>query len=60
MIGLELGSVYARLGTKVEVVEFQDRIIPTMDKDCSKELMRSLKKLGIKFHLKHAVQTVYF
>lgn len=58
VIGLELGSVYARLGTKVEVVEFQDRIIPTMDKDCSKELMRALKKIGIKFHLKHKVTDV--
>ncbi|MEL7020132.1 MAG: dihydrolipoyl dehydrogenase [Bacteroidota bacterium] len=58
VIGLELGSVYARLGTKVEVVEFQDRIIPGMDKDCSKELMRALKKIGVKFHLKHKVTTV--
>jgi dihydrolipoamide dehydrogenase len=58
VIGLELGSVYARLGTEVEVVEFQDRIIPTMDKDCSKELMRALKKIGVKFHLKHMVTDV--
>jgi len=58
VIGLELGSVYARLGTEVEVVEFQDRIIPTMDKDCSKELMRALKKIGVKFHLKHKVNNV--
>ncbi|MCB0632338.1 MAG: dihydrolipoyl dehydrogenase [Saprospiraceae bacterium] len=58
VIGLELGSVYARLGTEIEVVEFLDRIIPGMDQDCSKELMRSLKKLGMKFHLKHKVTTV--
>ncbi len=58
VIGLELGSVYARLGTEVEVVEYLDRIIPGMDSDCSKELMRALKKLGIKFHLKHAVTDV--
>ena len=58
VIGLELGSVYARLGTEVEVVEFADRIISGMDKDCSKELQRALKKLGIKFHLKHQVTTV--
>ena len=58
VIGLELGSVYARLGTEVEVVEFQDRIIAGMDKDCSKELMRSLKKIGVKFHLKHKVTDV--
>ena len=58
VIGLELGSVYARLGTNVEVVEFQDRIIAGMDKDCSKELMRALKKIGVKFHLKHGVTDV--
>ncbi len=58
VIGLELGSVYARLGTEVEVVEFLDRIIANMDGDCSKELQRSLKSLGMKFHLKHKVNTV--
>lgn len=58
VIGLELGSVYARLGTEVEVVEFMDRIIPGMDKDCGKELMRALKKLGVKFHLSHMVTEV--
>ncbi len=58
VIGLELGSVYARLGTEVEVVEYQDRILPGMDKDCAKELQRSLKKIGVKFHLKHMVTGV--
>ncbi|TXB61770.1 dihydrolipoyl dehydrogenase [Phaeodactylibacter luteus] len=58
VIGLELGSVFARLGTEVEVVEYMERIIPTMDIDCSKELMRALKKLGVKFHLKHGVTDV--
>ena len=58
VIGLELGSVFARLGTEVEVVEYADRIIAGMDRDCSKELMRALKKLGVKFHLKHGVTTV--
>jgi dihydrolipoamide dehydrogenase len=58
VIGLELGSVYARLGTEIEVVEYLDRIIPGMDGDCSKELMRALKKLGMKFHLRHAVTEV--
>ena len=58
VIGLELGSVYARLGTKVDVIEYMDRIIAGMDVDCSKELTRALKKLGMKFHLKHAVTTV--
>lgn len=58
VIGLELGSVFARLGTQVDVVEFLDRIIPGMDADCSKELMRSLKKLGVNFHLGHGVTSV--
>jgi len=58
VIGLELGSVYARLGTEIEVVEYLDRIIAGMDRDCSKELQRSLKKIGIKFHLKHKVTAV--
>jgi len=58
VIGLELGSVYARLGTEVEVVEYQDRILPGMDKDCAKELQRSMKKMGVKFHLKHMVTAV--
>ncbi|MBK6993604.1 MAG: dihydrolipoyl dehydrogenase [Lewinellaceae bacterium] len=58
VIGLELGSVYARLGTKVHVVEFLDRIIAGMDSDCSRELMKSLKSLGMEFHLRHAVTDV--
>lgn len=58
VIGMELGSVYARLGTKVQVVEFLDRIIPGMDKDAAKELMKSMKKMGVKFHLSHAVSEV--
>lgn len=58
VIGLELGSVFARLGTEVEVVEYQDRLLPGMDKDCAKELQRSLKKLGFTFHYKHMVTKV--
>ncbi|MEM8908189.1 MAG: dihydrolipoyl dehydrogenase [Bacteroidota bacterium] len=58
VIGLELGSVYARLGTEVEVIEYMDRIIANMDSDCSKELRRALKKLGVQFHLKHMVTSV--
>ncbi len=58
VIGLELGSVYARLGTEVEVVEFMDRIIPTMDSAMSKEMLKVLKKEGMKFHFKHKVQKV--
>ncbi|MBK8886069.1 MAG: dihydrolipoyl dehydrogenase [Saprospiraceae bacterium] len=58
VIGLELGSVFARLGTSVDVVEYMDKILPTMDADCSKELIRSLKKLGMNFYLGHGVQKV--
>ncbi len=58
VIGLELGSVYARLGTKIEVLEFADSIIPTMDRSLGKELTKVLKKEGFKFHLKTQVQNV--
>lgn len=58
VIGLELGSVYARLGSEVEVVEFADSIIPTMDKTLGKELTRVLKKEGFKFYMEHKVQKV--
>ena len=58
VIGLEMGSVFARLGTKIEVVEYLDRILPGMDSDAAKELTRSLKKLGITFHLSHEVLSV--
>jgi dihydrolipoamide dehydrogenase len=58
VIGLELGSVYARLGSEVQVVEFADSIIPTMDKTLGKELTRVLKKEGFKFHMEHKVQNV--
>lgn len=58
IIGLELGSVYQRLGTEVEVIEYMDRIIPTFDGAMSKEMLKSLKKLGIKFHLSHKVTKV--
>lgn len=59
VIGLELGSVYARLGSKVTVVEFMDRIIPGMDGALSKELQRVLKKnLGFEFLMKHKVTGV--
>lgn len=58
VIGLELGSVYARLGTQVEVIEFADSIIPTMDRTLGKELMKVLKKEGFKFHMEHRVQGV--
>ncbi|HPQ09179.1 MAG TPA: dihydrolipoyl dehydrogenase [Bacteroidia bacterium] len=56
VIGLELGSVFARLGSKVSVVEYFDRIIPSMDGSLSKELQRLLKKnLNFDFYLQHKV-----
>ncbi len=58
VIGLELGSVYKRLGSEVTVVEFMDRIIPTMDGALSKELNKVLRKQGMKFMLSTAVQAV--
>jgi len=58
VIGLELGSVFARLGTQVEVIEYMDGILPGTDRDCAKELQRSLKKLGMTFHLSHEVVSV--
>lgn len=58
VIGLEMGSVYARLGSQVSIIEFMDSIIPTMDADLSKELTRSLKKIGIKFFTSHKVTEV--
>ncbi len=58
VIGLELGSVYARLGSHVEVIEFANSIIPTMDKALGKELTKVLKKEGFKFNMQHKVQSV--
>jgi dihydrolipoamide dehydrogenase len=58
VIGLELGSVYARLGAKVSVIEYADAIIPTMDRTLSKELQKSLSKLGFEFYLNHKVSKV--
>lgn len=58
VIGMELGSVYARIGSKVTVVEYMDRIIPTMDSTMGKELTRVTKKLGIDFKVSHKVTSV--
>lgn len=58
VIGLELGQVYKRLGSEVTVVEFMDRIIPTMDSALSKELMKTMKKQKVKFQLSHKVKSV--
>ena len=58
VIGLELGSVCARLGAQVSVVEYMDSIIPTMDRTMGKELTKVLKKEGVKFYLSHKVKEV--
>ena len=58
VIGLELGSVYARLGTEVEVIEFFDEITPGMDAEIQKNFKRILKKQGLKFTMGSAVKSV--
>ena len=57
-IGLEMGSVWSRLGSEVYVVEFLDHITPGMDKEISKEFMKILKKQGIKFHMETKVENI--
>ena len=57
-IGLEMGSVWSRLGTEVHVVEFLDHITPGMDKEISKEFMKILKKQGINFHMETKVENI--
>ena len=54
-IGLEMGSVWSRLGTKVTVVEALERIVPTMDGEIASNFMKSLQKQGIEFKLSHKV-----
>ncbi|MGB1079751.1 MAG: dihydrolipoyl dehydrogenase [Flavobacteriaceae bacterium] len=58
VIGLELGQVYRRLGAEVSVIEYADRISPVLDAELSKELMKVMKKQGVKFHLSHQVTAV--
>ena len=58
VIGLELGSVYSRLGSEVTVIEYMDKIVPGMDADVSKELQKVLKKQGVKFNVSHGVSSV--
>lgn len=55
VIGLEMGSVWSRLGTKVTVVEFMDRLCPAMDQETTKKFQTTLKKQGFKFQLKTKV-----
>ena len=58
VIGLELGSVYKRLGSQVSVIEYMPKIIPDMDDMLAKELQKSLKKQGMKFYTGHKVTAV--
>ena len=57
-IGLEMGSVWSRLGSEVHVIEFLDHITPGMDKEISNEFMKILKKQGINFHLETKVEKI--
>jgi len=58
VIGMEMGSVYARLGSRVSVVEFLDNLIPTMDGTMGKELQKIAKKMGMEVYLGHKVTSV--
>jgi dihydrolipoamide dehydrogenase len=55
VIGLELGSVYARLGSHVDVVEYADRVLPAFDKEVSDQFLRVMKKTHLNFYLSHKV-----
>ncbi len=57
-IGLEMGSVWSRLGSEVHVIEFLEHITPGMDREISQEFMKILKKQGIKFHMQHKVEKI--
>ena len=57
-IGLEMGSVWSRLGAEVHVVEFLDHITPGMDKEISSEFMKILKKQGMQFHMQNKVESI--
>jgi dihydrolipoamide dehydrogenase len=56
-IGLELGSVYAKLGSQVSIVEFLPAVIPNLDAEVGKALTRQLKKLGVKLYLNHRAES---
>lgn len=58
VIGLEIGSVYKRLGSQVEIIDFAPRILSGMDETIVKEYTKILKKGGFKLHLEHRVQEV--
>ena len=58
IIGVELGSVYSRIGSEVHILEFLDHICPSLDGDLSKELKKVLEKQGLQFHLSTKVTKV--
>lgn len=58
VIGIEMATIFNALGTKVEVVEMMDNILPNLDSDVSKRIQLSLSKLGIKFHVKSIVNQI--
>ena len=55
-IGVEIGSVWSRLGTDVTVIEFADRILPASDEEMAKGLLKELKKQGLTFHFGHVAK----
>lgn len=57
VIGVEMASIYARIGVKVTIIEYMDSLIPTMDKELGKELKKILSKTGIEILLSHKVQS---
>eukprot|EP01132_Coremiostelium_polycephalum_P022045 gene22045-26164_t len=57
VIGVELASVYARIGTQVTIIEYADSLIPTMDRELGKTLLKTLSKLGIRILLSSKVQS---
>lgn len=58
VIGIEMATIFASFGTKVEVIEVMDTILPTLDSDISKRIQLSLSKIGIKFHVKSIVKEI--
>lgn len=58
VIGIEMATIFASLGTKVEVIEMMDNILPMLDSDIAKRIQLSLSKIGIKFHVKSIVNRI--
>ena len=58
VIGLEMGSIYSRLGTEITILEFYDKVLNGMDHDISKNFKSILQKQGFKFHLSSSVSNI--